>query len=232
MPSPLTTRSGGWAAAPVAAVAVTRRKGKDQAISNDHGQSPAPLHRPGWLAIAAAMGPRYGRAVTDPPRHSSPHLRLPGFPRRPGAGDRPRDGRRAHAGGDADRRGQVALLPGAGAGAGRAPALVISPLIALMHDQIRAAEALRHPRRDADLADDNRERDDRAAAARRARPALRRARARDRRALPRSARARRRSRCSRSTRRIASPNGAMTSGPITGCCCPLLDAFPTCRASR
>ena len=57
----------------------------------------------------------------------------------------------AYAGGDADRLGQVALLPGAGAGAATGTALVISPLIALMHDQIRAAEAFGHPRRLADL---------------------------------------------------------------------------------
>ena len=47
----------------------------------------------------------------------------------------------AHARGDADRGGQVALLSGAGAGAGRERRSSISPLIALMHDQIRAADA-------------------------------------------------------------------------------------------
>ena len=39
------------------------------------------------------------------------HLRPEAPARRPGRGDRSRDGRRADAGGDADRRGQVALLP-------------------------------------------------------------------------------------------------------------------------
>ena len=95
----------------------------------------------------------------------------------------------ADARGDADRRGQVALLPGAGAGAARGRRWSISPLIALMHDQIRAAEAFGIRAAALTSADDNRGRDDRAAEARRARPALRRARAGDRAGLPRADRA-------------------------------------------
>ena len=50
-----------------------------------------------------------------PARDPQTDLRLRPLPRRPGTGDRPRARRRAHAGGDADRRRQVALLPAAGA---------------------------------------------------------------------------------------------------------------------
>ena len=128
------------------------------------------------------------RSILETP-FNPPDLRLRRLPRASGAGDRARHGRRAHAGGDADRRGQVALLPGAGAGAARARRWSISPLIALMHDQIRAAEAFGHPRRVADLGRRQSRRDDRAAEARRARPALRRARAGDGRGLPRADRA-------------------------------------------
>ena len=82
----------------------------------------------------------------------------------------------AHARGDADRRRQVAVLPASGA-VREGTALVISPLIALMHDQIRSAEAIGIRAASLTSADADRERDGRALPRRRARPALRRARA-------------------------------------------------------
>ena len=131
--------------------------------------------------------------------------------------------RRRRAGADAHRRRQEPVLPGAG---DRAPArrprrrrVVVSPLIALMHDQVGALdEAGVH------AAFLNSTLDGRRGAARRARDderaadaAVRGARARDDAALPGAARlaarARRCSACSRSTRRIASASGATTSAP-------------------
>jgi ATP-dependent DNA helicase RecQ len=61
-----------------------------------------------------------------------------------------------HAGGDADRRGQVALLSAAGL-ALEGTCVVVSPLIALMHDQLRAAEAVGIRAATLTSADDNRE---------------------------------------------------------------------------
>ena len=91
-------------------------------------------------------------------------LRLSRLSRRPGAGDRPGDGRAAHARGDADRLGQVALLPGAGAGARRDGAGDLAADRADARPDPRR-RGVRHPRRLADLAPtSNRARDGRAAA--------------------------------------------------------------------
>ena len=73
-------------------------------------------------------------------------------------------------------------------------ALVISPLIALMHDQIRSADAIGIRAASLTSADSDREQTIERFRARRARPALCRARARDRRRLPAPGRPRRRSR--------------------------------------
>ena len=105
-------------------------------------------------------------------------------------------------------------------------AVVISPLIALMHDQVRSAERLRHPGGDADLGRRRSRRDDAPLPRRRARPALRGARARLERELPQPAAGDRRCRCSRSTRRIASANGGMISAPTIACCARCSMRFP------
>ena len=126
-------------------------------------------------------------------------------------------GGRQHARGDADRRGQVALLSIAGAGCCPGTCVVISPLIALMHDQLRAAEAVGIRAATLTSVDANRAETRRAVPVGRSRSALCRARTRVERELPPSCSAQAASACSRSTRRIASANGGMISAPITGC---------------
>ena len=95
--------------------------------------------------------------------------------------------------------------------------LVVSPLIALMKDQIDflAARGVAAARLDSSLGA-GRVRDvDGAAASGDAEAALRRPGAVQQRALPGTARAAPGSRCSPWTRRTASPSGATTSGPTT-----------------
>ena len=111
-------------------------------------------------------------------------------------------------------------------------AIVISPLIALMHDQIRAADAIGIRAASLTSADSDRER------------TIERFRAGEldllyaaperattdgfRRLLIATCRWR----CSRSTKRIASANGGTISAPITGCCGRCSTAWPMCRAWR
>ncbi len=105
--------------------------------------------------------------------------------------------------------------------------VVVSPLIALMHDQLRAARTLGIRAASLTSVDaDWRETQDRLVAGEldllyvapeRAAPA--------RASAPCWSAAT--SRSSPSTKRIASPNGAMISVPITVSCDPLLDAFPS-----
>ena len=75
----------------------------------------------------------------DPARRPPAALRLRRLPARPGGGGRRRWSRPRRARGDADGRGQVALLPAAGADA-RGPHVVVSPLVSLMQDQVEALE--------------------------------------------------------------------------------------------
>ncbi len=113
--------------------------------------------------------------------------------------------------------------------------VVVSPLIALMKDQIDFLARTGHRRRAARLEPRRRRgsRRLRPPPRRHAEAPLRRAGAVQQRALPRTARARRRSRSSRSTRRTASPSGGTTSGPTTSSspCGPASSAPSACSRS-
>ncbi|MCK7492631.1 MAG: hypothetical protein MZW92_14500 [Comamonadaceae bacterium] len=61
-------------------------------------------------------------------------------------------GRRRRAGADAHRRRQVAVLPDPGARCAPGVGVVVSPLIALMQDQVGALDAARRARRVPQLA--------------------------------------------------------------------------------
>ena len=137
----------------------------------------------------------------------------------------------------ADRRRQVALLPGAGGRGAAASALVVSPLISLMKDQV---DGLRVdgvdgvvPQQHAAAA--RARRGDRERARRPLPPALRVARAagRRRRAVAAAAAASRRT-CSSSpsTRRTASASGATISARSTASSDGCARIFPACRSTR
>jgi len=109
--------------------------------------------------------------------------------------------------------------------------VVVSPLIALMHDQLRAAEAIGIRAATLTSVDTNQM------------DTIRRFRAGEldlsmsRRNAPRAAGSatcwhRRNSACLRSTRRIACRNGGMISAPITACCARCSTPSRRCRGSR
>ena len=155
------------------------------------------------------------------------------------------DGRHAGpprlAGRAADRRRQVALLPGAGAGRPTGVALVVSPLISLMKDQVDTLVGNGVP---AACYNSSLSRDQQAG--RDGRPArgplpaaLRVARAAGRRRRPTgscaaSPPAPRRCASSPSTRRTASASGATTSGPSTASSAGCASSSPAsaCTPSR
>ncbi len=217
--------------------------------------------RPAWSAGAAAV-PRDSQTVRhrpasiDSPRDRRPRSRgrrhgrrygpvdhaldvlrrvwgYDAFRARPARGRRPRRRRRRRPGPHADRRRQVAVLPGPRAGprghrrgrlaAHRADA---GPGRRAAHG--RGAGRLPQLHAPAARAPGGRGRLRR----RGARPAVpgarRRCGARARSACSTGAG----SRCSRSTRRTASPSGATTSGPTTWPCRCCTSAGPTCRGSR
>ncbi len=95
--------------------------------------------------------------------------------------------------------------------------VVVSPLIALMHDQLRAAEAVGIRAATLTSVDDNRAETIAPLPRRRARPAVRRARAGLVRASSGTCWPGAGSACSRSTRRIASASGGTTSAPTIAC---------------
>ena len=118
---------------------------------------------------------------------------------------------------------QIPALLRAGTG------IVVSPLIALMQDQVDALRQLgvRAAFLNSTLDGRTQRAVEQRAVARRARPALRRARApADRSASSTCSDALARSRCSPSTRRIASRNGATISAPSTASCRMLHERFP------
>ena len=173
-------------------------------------------------------------------RHRRPRRRAPArarrarrrLPRAPARGDRATSSTTARAccacsaRAGASRR-STSSPPRCCASAGAGPTLIVSPLLALMRNQIAAAERLGI--RAHTINSTNRDAWDevqRAARGRRGRPAADQPRAAQQPAVPR----RRCCRCSPSgsgcwwsTRRTASPTGATTSGPTTG-------ASPTCSS--
>ena len=156
-----------------------QENGKAEALARSRRAGDLPQHR--GMATAAERIDEAERALR----------RVFGFDSFRGvqrAGRRARAGGALDAGGDADRRGQVADLPAARDDAAAGTCVVISPLIALMHDQLRAARANGIRAATLTSVDDDRDGDDRRVPRRRARPALRRARARQPGAFPRAAR--------------------------------------------
>ena len=137
-------------------------------------------------------------------------------------------------GADAHRRRQVPVLPVAGAGAWTGSTIVVSPLIALMQDQVDALAQLgvRAAVLNSTLDSATATGVERAMREGAARPGLRRAGAADGAGLPRLLGPLPISPCSRSTRRTASRSGATISGPTISSCACCTSASPTCRASR
>ena len=153
-------------------------------------------------------------------------LRLPRLPPRPARGGRGGAGGARRAGRDADRLGQVALLPAAGADADRPDARGLAAGVADAGPgrgaRARRARARRAGQRPAGRARPTGAAVELAVSRPRA-PALRRARAVQLARLPRAHPGARGSACSWSTRRTASRSGGTTSGPTTS-------AWPTRRA--
>ena len=157
-------------------------------------------------------------APNGPPRRPAQPLRLRGLPPRAGRGDRRRACRSRRARGHADRLGQVALLPAAGAHARRPHDRRLAAGLADAGPGRGARGARRRGARRSSTPSRTRPPTAAVAGARRGRravAALRRARALRLARLRRRARAGARSACSWSTRRTASRSGATTSGPTT-----------------
>jgi ATP-dependent DNA helicase RecQ len=89
------------------------------------------------LGMAGLIDP----SLTEPEAVVRRVFGFPGFRGLQEAGGTPRRRRRRRAGADADRRRQEHLLPGAGA-VPPGTAVVVSPLIALMDDQVAALRQL------------------------------------------------------------------------------------------
>ena len=133
--SPATTRS----ATPRTPTASSRSRTSPSSPrrgSGIRGRGESPPARRSYSAVRDASRPRGGAA---------PPFRPPGVPARAARGDRRRARRPRRAGGHADRRRQVALLPAAGAGRRATSTVVVSPLVSLMQDQVRRASGGRRP---------------------------------------------------------------------------------------